>query len=70
MGQPKFLAIGLLVAKENPRGKIYIKALPVEESNQFVSWQFVGEKLINTDGLFSLTDPFLKFYNFSEGIWC
>ncbi|CAK93914.1 unnamed protein product (macronuclear) [Paramecium tetraurelia] len=55
---------------DKPAGSLICKAVLFKESNHSVQWQFSGINLKNMDGIFGKTDPFLKFYLFSEGVWC
>ena len=44
-----------------PRGKLIVRADKVKECSQFIWWQWTGVQLINVDGWFDKSDPFLRF---------
>ncbi len=60
-----------LKSKNNqPRGKLIVRADKVKDSSQFIWWQWNGIKLMNVDGLFGKSDPFLRFYKKTDnGDW-
>ncbi|CAD8187578.1 unnamed protein product [Paramecium octaurelia] len=69
--QQKNSLISLQIKKfEKEAGILICKAVKFKESNHFVQWQFSGINLKKMDGIFGKTDPFLKFYLFTEGVWC
>ncbi|CAD8071975.1 unnamed protein product [Paramecium sonneborni] len=44
------------------RGKLIIRCDKIQEGNEFMIMKWTGVKLMNTDGWFDKSDPFLKFY--------
>ena len=50
-----------------PRGKLIVRADKVRECSQFVWWQWAGSSLINVDGWFDKSDPFLRFFKKTPG---
>lgn len=47
---------------KKPRGKLIVRADKVRECSQFIWWQWTGSQLINVDGWFDKSDPFLRFF--------
>jgi len=48
-------------------GKIIIRGEKSGEARNVVFWQWCGVKLMNTDGWFDKSDPFLRFFKKREG---
>ncbi|CAD8106113.1 unnamed protein product [Paramecium sonneborni] len=69
--QQKNSLISLQIKKfDKAAGQLICKAQQFKQSNYYVQWQFSGINIKNMDGIFGKTDPFLKLYLFSEGVWC
>ncbi|CAD8195274.1 unnamed protein product [Paramecium pentaurelia] len=69
--QQKNSLISLQIKRfDKAAGLLICKAVLFKESNHYVQWQFSGINLKNMDGIFGKSDPFLKFYLFSDGVWC
>jgi hypothetical protein len=56
--------ITLPLKKDGKDGKgwIIIKADQVKIDSNYIKWQWKGHKLLNTDGLFGKSDPFIIFF--------
>jgi len=50
-------------------GKAVVRAEKVGSCRQNVVWQWVGVKLMNTDGWFDKSDPLLRFFKRRENEW-
>ncbi|CAD8095400.1 unnamed protein product [Paramecium primaurelia] len=69
--QQKNSLITLQIKKfDKAAGLLICKAVKFKESNHYAQFQFSGINLKNIDGIFGKTNPFLRFYLFSEGVWC
>ena len=47
-----------------------MKAVKVRDSNHFATLKFIGINLVNLDGIFNNSDPYLKIYSMRGGINC
>lgn len=63
------LEIILKGKKGKETGHLIVKLDKQPEPDQYVLWEWVGEKLINVDGFFGKSDPFLKFFKYCGGEW-
>jgi hypothetical protein len=46
----------------NKAGKMIVKGDQVKIDNNYIIWQWRAEKVMNTDGVFGASDPFLLFF--------
>jgi len=54
---------------KKPTGKIIVRGERRGESLGLVRWQWSGVKLMNTDGWFDKSDPFLRFFKQRDDEW-
>lgn len=48
--------------KKAPAGMLYVKGDKVKQENLFCFWEWRGVKIMNVDGWFGKSDPFLRFF--------
>jgi len=67
MGARKQTLMADLTNREKPAGQLIVRGDKAANSNSLhVSWQWSGVKLMNTDGWFGKSDPFLRFLKKKE----
>lgn len=71
MGAKKqVLELNLTLKGNKSTGKLIIKGDKIGGTRNEVSWQWSAVKVMNTDGFFGKSDPFLRFYKQKqEGEW-
>ena len=52
---------------DNTLGKLVVYAEKSEKSNNIITWKWSAVKVLNTDGLFGKSDPFLRFFRRRHG---
>jgi len=67
MGARKQTLTADLKHKDKPAGQLIVRGDKAASSNcSHVSWHWSGKKLMNTDGWFGKSDPFLRFFKKKE----
>ena len=59
----------LKTEKGKDAGKLQVNIDKQPEDNQFITFHWAGVDLINTDGYFGKSDPFLKFFKKVGADW-
>lgn len=60
------LILDLTDKAKKPFGKIIMRCENVQDCNDIIFMKWIGSKLMNTDGWFDKSDPFLRFNRIRE----
>jgi len=63
----KLLTLDLMGNESKLTGELVIRAENIRKASHMVSLQCTASNLVNKDGLFGKSDPFLKFYKIRQG---